>query len=632
MKKTLMILTAALAAAAMFSGPAMHAQTAAPVQNCPTPVKHHGKKKAAEAPCADFESQLAKQQAEIDALKSQLAGQQPAPAPAETDPIATPIAKQAAADAADAANKANAAAAAAQSASAQAAATDAAYKAEAKKLEDDIESPTAIHYKGVLLQPGGFMAAETVWRNRTFNSDIATPFSAEPYNNSDNTYISEFNATARQSRISLLVKAPYTWGSAGGYFETDFLGAGTTSNNNQTNSYVLRIRSAFGEVKLNSGFTFQGGQMWSLATEVKKGIVAGPNAEALPPTIDPNYHVGFDFGRQYGLRFSQAFAGGKFNAAVAAEGSQIVFTGSNAPGNFFFGGAGSSSGLLNSTGGSSGGGSAAGAAAAAQNYTDNLAPDVHVKITADPGLGHYEIGGIVRFFRDRVYTQTAFSTANTTDTTAGTNFMTPGGGVYASARIPVTKFADVAVKATYGKGVARYEASNLGDVTVRPSGILEPLKTGDGIFELDLHPTKKFDVFFLAGAEYLQRTTYLSTTGLQVGYAGITTQNDAGCTTQPVPSSASGYGYTVGGNCAGATRYLAEFTPGITYRFFNSPTKGRFQMQLTYSYLDRQAWQGYQAPGGASWSATTGFPAGTSPQSAQAVTGMVHTSFRYYIP
>ncbi len=81
MKKT-SILTAAVAAAAMFSLPVLHAQTAAPVQNCPTPVKHHGKKKPAVAPCADFESQLAKQQAEIDALKAQIAGQQPAPAAA----------------------------------------------------------------------------------------------------------------------------------------------------------------------------------------------------------------------------------------------------------------------------------------------------------------------------------------------------------------------------------------------------------------------------------------------------------------------------------------------------------------------------------------------------------------------
>ncbi len=620
------------------SASALSAQTAAPVTNCPTPVKHHFKKKSAAAPCADFESQLAKQQAEIDALKAQLANQQPtaAAAPAEVDPIASPIAKQASADAADAANKAAAANAAAQAAAAQAAATDAAYKAEAKKLEDEIESPTAIHYKGVLLQPGGYMAAESVYRNRTFNSDIATPFSAQPFPNSDNYHISEFNGSARQSRISLLVKAPFSWGTAGGYFETDFLGAGTTSNNNQTNSYVLRIRSAFAQATLNSGFTVQAGQMFTLATEDKKGVLAGPGAEALPPTIDPNYHVGFDFGRQYGFRFAQSFAGGKAAAAFSVEESQIVFTGSNAPGNFFFGGAGASGGLYNSTGGSSGESTTATAATGVQNYTDNLAPDLHAKVALDPGkgLGHYEVGGIVRFFRDRIYPQTVYSTSNTTDSVgAAFNNTSVGAGIYASARVPVTKFADVALKVTYGKGVARYEASNLGDVTARPDGVLVPLKTGDGLFELDLHPTPKLDIFFLAGAEYLQRTVYLSSTGVQVGYAPFSVQNDTGCYLQPVPVSGSGNAYGVGGNCAGATRYLAEFTPGFTYRFFNSPTKGRLQFQATYSYLDRQAWQGYAGTTAPTFAnGNFALPAGDAYQSAQGTTGMFHTSFRYYIP
>jgi hypothetical protein len=407
MKQT-SILTAALAAAALFAVPVLYAQTAAPATNCPTPVKHHSKKKPTVAPCADFEAQLAKQQAEIDALKAQIAGQQPAAAAAaETDPIATPLARQASADAADAANKAAAAAAAAQAATAgQDALRDGLTNLQKRVLDD--ESPIAIHYKDVTITPGGFVAAESVYRNRVFNADIATPLNAVPYKNSDNAYLSEFNGSARQSRLSLLVNSPFSWGKASGYFETDFLSAGVTSNNNQTNSYTLRVRTAFGTVALNNGFTFQGGQMWTLATEVKKGIVGGPGAEALPPTIDPNYIVGFDFGRQYGIRASQSFAGGKINGAFSVEESQIVFTGSNAPGNFFFGGQGSTGGLYNSVG--SGGG--------AQNYTDNLAPDLHLKFTADPGKGHYEIGGLTRFFRDRIFPQTSFSTANTTDLTA----------------------------------------------------------------------------------------------------------------------------------------------------------------------------------------------------------------------
>jgi len=595
-------------------------------QNCPTPVKHHSKKPAP-PPCDDLRDQLAKQQAEIDALKAQIAAMQPAtattaaaPVP-ETDPIATPLAQKAEQDATAAQQAATGAVATAQDADKKA--LDASTKVDA--LHDEVYSPSAIHYKGVLIQPGGYFAAETVVRTRTMNSDIATPFNSEPYGNSNNYFISEFNATARQSRIAMQVTAPQAWGKAGGYVEADFLSAGTTSNSNQTNSYTLRVREAFGQVNLNNGFSFQGGQMWTLATEVKKGILAGPNAEALPPTIDPNYSVGFQFGRQYGLRFAQSLAGGKANVAFAVEESQIVFTGSNAPGNFFFGGAGSSGGLLNSTGGSSGGGSAAGAATGVQNYTDNLAPDLHAKATFDPGIGHYEIGGILRFFRDRVYPQSSFSTGNTTDSTVGSNYTTPGGGIYASARVPVTHFADVALKGAWGAGIARYGASNLGDVTARPSGQLEPLKTADGLFELDLHPTKKLDLFAFDGIEYLQRTTYIAPgTTTQVGYAGITTQNDTGCITQTAPVNATGYGYSATPSCSGATRYILESSAGFTYRFFNSPTKGRFQLSMVYSYLDRMAWQGYT--NGTSFATATQF------HGAQGINNMFFTGFRYYVP
>ena len=54
-----------------------------------------------------------------------------------------------------------------------------------------------------------------------------------------------------------------------GYVEADFLGAGITSNNNQSNSYVLRQRQVWGQAALHNGWTFTGGQMWSLVTETK---------------------------------------------------------------------------------------------------------------------------------------------------------------------------------------------------------------------------------------------------------------------------------------------------------------------------------------------------------------------------
>ncbi len=44
-----------------------------------------------------------------------------------------------------------------------------------KKFKDATESPMALHYKGITITPGGFLAAETVYRNRALGADINTP-------------------------------------------------------------------------------------------------------------------------------------------------------------------------------------------------------------------------------------------------------------------------------------------------------------------------------------------------------------------------------------------------------------------------------------------------------------------------
>jgi hypothetical protein len=48
-------------------------------------------------------------------------------------------------------------------------------------LNDAINSPTALHYKGLTITPGGFFAFEGVWRQHSVNSDINTPFNSIPF-------------------------------------------------------------------------------------------------------------------------------------------------------------------------------------------------------------------------------------------------------------------------------------------------------------------------------------------------------------------------------------------------------------------------------------------------------------------
>ncbi len=48
-------------------------------------------------------------------------------------------------------------------------------------IRSSLESPLALHYKGITITPGGYLAAETVWRQHALASDINTPFNSVPY-------------------------------------------------------------------------------------------------------------------------------------------------------------------------------------------------------------------------------------------------------------------------------------------------------------------------------------------------------------------------------------------------------------------------------------------------------------------
>jgi hypothetical protein len=486
-----------------------------------------------------------------------------------------------------------------------------------KAISDALESPLALHYKGIAITPVAFFAAESVYRQRSLNSDVNTPFNSTPYPGAAQANTSEFNFSGRQSRVgALFVGNPGPF-KLSGYVEADFLSAGATSNDNQSNSYTLRQRQIWGQAATNSGFTITGGQMWSLVTETKTGT--DNRTENLPATIDAQYHVGFSWERQPGVRFQQKLGG--LTAAVSVEQAAIIYSGTNANANFFIGNAGTGGGLYNLT----------------TNYSNNVAPDVILKFAYDaPHLGHYEIGGLGRWFRDRYYPNQTLATPSAA---GGTNNTKVGGGFFANARVPVTHFADVGAHFLGGTGVGRYGTSTLPDTTVHPDGTLAPIKSYQGLFSLELHPTKKLDLDGYYGAEYAQRTTYLSTVGADagklVGYAPISSSN-AGCSTETLPTTpTSGLGsigvsgsapYDPGtpANCLGATRLVSELTGEFVYRFYNNPKYGRLQYAMQYSYLSRNAWAGVTSGTYGSATATYGAPKATN--------NMVFTSLRYYIP
>ena len=295
---------------------------------------------------------------------------------------------------------------------------DAAYAASAKVPPLRVKAPPPPPVK---LTWGGFLAAESVYRQHNTVSDMGTPFTSIPYPFSPQYSEHEFHGSARGSRISLLAEGTIdTTQKLAGYYEMDFLGTGVTSNYNQSNSWDLRLRQAHLTYD-NSvyGFHLMAGQGWSMATQNTVGII--PRKENVPLTIESNYVAGFDYLRNWQLRFVGDW-GSVFWAGISLENpAEQVFTGTGAIGNNA-----TLNGLIVNW--ANAGNSFLGSGSFVNNFNTETAPDVIGKIAVDPGpWGHFEGLGMVRFFTDSVFTcAPATVAANGACTTAGAVALTPG--------------------------------------------------------------------------------------------------------------------------------------------------------------------------------------------------------------
>jgi hypothetical protein len=495
-------------------------------------------------------------------------------------------------------------------------------------IKKAIESPDALHYKGITITPGGYMAAETVYRSRATGGDIATPFSAIPFDGTNASHLSEWYSSARQSRVSLMAVGKTDWGTLRGYVEADFLGTGVTSNNNQSNSYVLRQRVVWAQAALNNGWAFTGGQLWSLATEDKKGLSNLSSDILTPQTIDPNYTAGFVWTRQYGFRVTKAF-GDKFAIGVAAENPQVLGPGGSItlnPGiSYLWGQPGANGGLYN--------GAASDAStysttctttisattglpvttctaivpAQVTTYAINPNPDFIVKAAFDPGFGHYEVFGIGRAFRDRIFPGASTVTAPPYNDTEW------GGGIGGSARVNVAKKLDVGIKGLWGAGVGRYGNTTISDVTVKPNGQFSPLHAFSALGTLELQATPRLAIYANYGGDYIYKDLHTTLAGKVEGY-GLG-EAFTGCAVEGLPTSTTLPSANSG--CTGQTRDLQEGTIGYWYDFYRGP-KGRLRQGIQYSYAERFIWDNLALTSG-----------NVSPKGVE---NMVWTSFRYYLP
>lgn len=485
-------------------------------------------------------------------------------------------------------------------------------------LNRQMESAITIRFRGINITPGGYAEAAFVRRSRALGADLPTPFNSVTMPGASQSRLSEFFGSARQSKITTYVEGRVGNVDLSSYVSADFLSAGVTSTSTQTDGYTLRLRQAWGQARFDNGWSFLGGQVWSLATEDAKGISPdddmGKTNDVRPKTIDPSYNVGFDFARQYGIRLTKSF-GDKVAVAFAVENPQATVTTHGNANNYIFVQPGASN-SYNST----------------ATYGFNPAPDLIAKIAFDPGFGHYEIYGLASRFTDRIFpcedisSSTACGGVTGPNPSGAYNYSREGGGAGASGRWLIAHRLTLGVKGFGGSGVGRYAPGGLPDASINANGTVHLVKNLHGLGTVEWKG-KKLDFYGYGGVEYASRTFSFDPLanggkGANVGY-GAPTSNNSGCYTEAAPGTSNFVSGPVAGSlnpCTADTRALIEGTLGFWYRFYSGP-RGRFQYGTQFSYLTRNTWSGIG-----------GLTSPTAGRSPNGLDGMVFSSFRYYLP
>ena len=470
----------------------------------------------------------------------------------------------------------------------------------------------------VNIQLGGFLAAESVYRSRNEVADIGSSLSSGiPEKNSVLYHEPEFRESARQSRLTANVTAnPDDVTRLRAYVSIDFNGAAPTSNSTESNSFVPRLREGYTSyLRSDLGFEVMAGQTWSLLTPTR--IAMSPLNVTPPQTIDPQYVPGFFWARQPGFRLEKSFKDGQYWLALAAENPQTVYTSTSIP---------SALGTLNVTNpgtanlanGSNAGttvvtGETAVTTTTTKNgkttsktvltpttanvaslgsFSNDIAPDMIVKASADYKLAHLEAFGLGRVFHDRL-SQLGTGQSNTMF----------GGGGGASALIHlIPDVLDIQFDGMAGQGIGRYGTSQLPDATIDDKGEPKALPEWMAMAGIIDHPIPQMDVYGYIGTEqttarYFTETVNGKTTGY--GY-GNPLYNNSGCQTELDPAS----------TCVANTSGVVGGAVGAWYRFLKGPY-GTLQAGVQYTYVHRDVFQGV----------------GPTPQTNE---NMVFLSFRYF--
>jgi len=468
----------------------------------------------------------------------------------------------------------------------------------------------AFQVGAVTVTLGGFLEDASIFRSRNEVTDITSNWStAIPYRNSQLYHEPEFRESARRSTVQLLADAkPDDVTDIEAFVQSDFQGGAPTSNSNESNGFIPRLVQGWSEYNRSDlGFTILAGQSWSLLTMNQVGI--NPLRVNNPPTIDGGYVPGFDWTRQPQFRIGKSFNNDQYWIALSVENPATLYANTSIP---------SSLGTLNTSNAGTGGlgtgsnsattvGSSASttvdgkttttitptAVASQASYTNNFAPDIIVKATADYDLAHLEAYGLGRVFNDRL-----------SQTGTGESKSVFGGGAGADALVHVIpKILDFQISGLAGTGIGRYGSAQLPDATIGAHGQPVTLREWMALAGVISHPTPQLDLYGFVGSEQ-SYAAYFNT------YSKGKVEKSYGYGNPLYPNTTCDVELGSSSDCTGTTKAVVQGTVGAWYKFLKG-SYGTMQVGAQYSYTHRAAFQGV----------------GPTPQSDE---NIVMLSFRYY--
>jgi hypothetical protein len=404
------------------------------------------------------------------------------------------------------------------------------------------DSGVTLNMKGITVNLGGFLEANSIYRSRNLNSDLSSPFQKLPLGNSAGYYQDETRFSARHSRLSVLVKGDFDQETQlAGYYEMDFLGAASTANSNESNSYNPRVRHLYTTIDWDRlGLHLLAGQTWSLVTMNGEGII--PRKEVTPLTVDPQYVPGFTWARQPQFRIVKDWDK-KYWLGLSVENGQMTVA--SQPNTLL------SNNLANNQ-------------PAGGNFASTVSvdafPDFVVKVAADPGWGHYELFDLIRVFESGLASNGKVNT-----TYAVTDAV--GGGIILPL---IPKQLNLYLSGIYGRGIGRYGTSQLPDVTQAESGENIALKGSQLLAGLTFDPTSEWTLYAYYGQEQMNKESS-SDAGKGFGY-GSELYNNSGAGT---------FGGTVNGNI----KRVSQETAGAWWKFYQGKM-GKMQAGLQYSHTE----------------------------------------------